>query len=115
MTPRTRDKGKAYVMAVDISPSQLSSLSPPWTSRSLARVPSPHLRTPPHSQTNFTHNADAFAHATASTQPPPTKGLVPRADSRALVLSPGSQVNAETHELLVNDALDRGVARLAAR
>lgn len=115
MTPRTRDKGKAHVMAVDISPSQLSTLSPPWTSRSLACVPSPQLRTPPHSQTNLTHNPDAFAHATASTQPPPTKGLVPRADSRALVLSPGSQVNAETPELLVNDALDRGVARLAAR
>jgi hypothetical protein len=100
-------------MTVDISPSQLSSLSPPWTSRSLARVPSGHLQTPPHSQTNFSHNADAFAHATASTQPPPAKGLAP--DSRAFAFSPGSQVNAETHELPVNDALDRGVAKLAAR
>jgi hypothetical protein len=75
MTPRTKDKGKGRVMTVDISPSQLSSLSPPWTSRSLARVPSPQIWTPPHSQTNFTQNADAFAHATASTQPPPAKAL----------------------------------------
>lgn len=96
MTPRTKDKGKGRVMTVDISPSQLSSLSPPWTSRSLARVPSPHFWTPPHSQTNFSQNADAFAHATASTQPPPAKDLVPRADSQAFALSPGSQVNAET-------------------
>jgi hypothetical protein len=112
MTPRTNDKGKGRVMTVDISPSQLSSLSPPWTSRSLARVPSPHFWTPPHSQTQ---NADAFAHATASTQPPPAKGLARRADSRVLALSPGSQVNAETRELPVNDALDCGVAKLAAR
>jgi hypothetical protein len=90
MTPRTKDKGKGRVMTVDISPSQLSSLS------SLARVPSPHFWTPPHSQTNFTQNADAFAHATASTQPSPAKDLVPRADSQAFALSPGSQVNAET-------------------
>jgi hypothetical protein len=113
MTPRTKDKGKGRVMTVDISPSQLSSLSPPWTSRSLARVPSPHFWTPPHSQTNFTQNADAFAHATASTQP--AKGLVPLEESRAFAPSPGSQVNAETHELPVNDALDRGVAKLTAR
>jgi len=94
MTPRTNDKGKGRQMTVDISPSQSSSLSPPWTSRSLTRVPSPHFWTPPHSQTNFTQYADAFAHATASTQPPPAKGLVPRAESQAFALSPGSQVNA---------------------
>jgi len=75
-------------MAVDISPSQLSSLSPPRTSR-LARVPSPHFWTPPRSQTNFTQNADAFAHETASTQPPLAKGLVPRAGSQTFALSPG--------------------------
>jgi hypothetical protein len=101
MTPRTKDKGKGRVMTKDISP----SLSPPWTSRPLALVPSPHFWTPPHSQTNFTQNADAFAHATASTQPPPAKGSGPRADSQAFALSPGSEVNAETYELPVSDAL----------
>lgn len=111
MTPGRMDKGKGRVMVIDISPSQLSSLSPPLTSKSLARVPSEHLQTPPHSQTNFTHNADPFAHATVSIQPPPAKGLVPGAEGRAFALSTGSQVNAET----VNDALDRGVAKLAAR
>jgi hypothetical protein len=105
MTPRTKDKGKGRVMTVDLSPSQLSSLSPPWASRSLARVPSPHFWTPPHSQTNFTQNADVFAPATASTQPPPAKGLVPCADSQVFAVSPGSHVNAETHELPVSDAL----------
>jgi hypothetical protein len=109
MTPRTKDKGKGRVMTVDISPSHLSSLSPPWTSRSLARVPSPHFWTPPHTQTNYTQTADA--HATASEQSPPAKGLVPRADSQAFALSPGSQINAETH---ASDALDRGVAELGA-
>ena len=112
MTPRTKDKGKGRVMTEDISPSQLSSLSPPWSSKSLARVPSPHLWTPPHSPTSFTQNPDAFALATVSIQPPPAKGLVPRADSQAFPFSPGSQVNAETHELPVSDALDRGVAEL---
>lgn len=115
MTPRTKDKGKNRVMTVEISPSQLSSLSPSSTSRSLARVPSLHPWTPAHSQTNFSQNADAFAHPTASTQPPPAKGSVPRADSRAFALSHGSQVNAETHELPANDALDHGVAKLPAR
>lgn len=43
MTPRTKDNGKGHVMTVDISPSQSSSLSQPRTSRSLARVPSPHF------------------------------------------------------------------------
>jgi hypothetical protein len=114
MTPGTKDKGKGRVVTVDISPSHLSSLSPPWTSRSLARVPSPHFWTPPHSQTNFPQNADAFAHAIASTQPPPANGLVPRADSQAFALSSGSQVNTETHDLHVSDALDRGVAKLGA-
>ena len=90
MTPRTKDKGKGHEMTVDLSPSQLSSLSPLWASRSLARVPSPHFWTPPHSQTNFTQNADVFALATASPQPPPAKGLVPRVDSQAFAVSPGS-------------------------
>ena len=110
MTPRTRDKGKGRIMMVDISPSHLSSLSPPSISRSLARQPSPHFWTPPHSQTNFPQNADAFAQATASTQPPPGKGLMPCADRQALPLSSGSQVNTGTHDLHVSDALDRGVA-----
>jgi hypothetical protein len=114
ISPGTKDKGKGRVMTVDISPSQLSSLSPPWTSRSLARVPSPHFWTPPHSQTKFTQNADAFAHTTAPTQPPPAKGLVPRADGQAFSLSPGSQANAEIHELPVSDAIDHGVAKLGA-
>jgi len=74
----------------------------------LARVPSPHLWTPPHSQTNFTQDADAFAPAATSTQPPPAKDLPP-ADGRALALSRGSQVDAEAHELRVSDALDSGV------
>ena len=114
MTPRTREKGKGRVMTIDISPPQLSSLSPPWTSKPLARVPSPELWTPPHSQTNLAQNTDAFAHANVSTQPPPAKGYVPRADSQAFAFSPGSQVNAETYELPVSDALDRGVAKLSA-
>ena len=115
MTPRTMDKGKDRVVTVDISPSQPSSLSPPRTSRSLGRIPSSHLWTSPHSQTNFTRNADALTHATASTQPPPAKGLIPLADSRAFALSPSSQVNAETHELPVNGALDGGVAAPSTR
>lgn len=114
MTPRTKDKGKGRVMTIDISPPQLSSLSPPWSSKPLARVPSPEPWTPPHSQTNLTQNTDAFAHATLSIQPPPAKGLVPRADSQAFAVSPGSQVNAETYELPVSDALDRGIAKLGA-
>ena len=91
MTPRATDRGKGRVMTVDISPSQLSSLSPPWTSRSLAHAP-------PHAQNNFTQNADAFSPAAESTQPPQAEGSVPRANSWALAPSPGSQVNAETHE-----------------
>ncbi len=83
MTPRTRDKGKGRVMTVDISPSQLSFLSPPPTSRSLACVSSP--------RTNFTQDPDAFIPAAASTQPPLANG-VRCADSRAFTLSRGSQV-----------------------
>jgi len=90
MTPGTKDKGKGRAMTVDISPSQPSSLSPPWTSRSLAHVPS------------------------ASTLSPPAKGLVPCADSQVFSLSPDPQINAGTHELPVSDVLDRGIAKLGA-
>jgi len=74
----------------------------------LARVSSPHLRTPPHSQINFTQNADAFAPVAASTQPPLAKGL-PRADSGAFALSQSSQLDVKAYGLPVSDALDRAV------
>lgn len=96
MTPRTKDKGKGRAMTVDISPSQLRNLSPPGIPRSL-RLSSPHLRTPPHSQTNFTQDADAFAPVAASTQPPLAKGL-PRAGNED---SEGSQLAVEAYGLPV--------------
>lgn len=97
VTPRTKDKGKSRAMTVDISPSR--------TSRSLARGSSPHLRTPPHSPTNFTQDADAFAPVAASTQPPLVNGL-PRADCGAFAFSENSQP-IEAYGLPVNDALVR--------
>lgn len=101
MTHRTTDKGKGRAMTVDISHSQLGFLSPPEIPRSLGRVSSPHLRTPPHSQTNFTQDADVFAQvAAASTQPPLAKGL-PRAGNEVFALSESSQPAVEAHGLPV--------------
>jgi hypothetical protein len=108
MTPKTKDKGKGRAMTVDMSASQLKLLSPPRTSRSLARVSPQDLRTPPHSPTNFTQDPDAFAPVAASTQPPPANGL-PRGDRGAFVLSQNSQLAVEAYGLPVNDALDRAV------
>ena len=105
VTPRTKDKGKSRAMTVDISPSQLKLLSPPRTSRSLARVSSPDLRTPPLSPTNFNQDADAFAPVAASTQPPLAKGL-PRVDSGVFAFSQNSQP-LKAYGLPVNDALVR--------
>jgi hypothetical protein len=107
ITPRTKDKGKGRAMTVDISPSQVRFLSPPRTSRPLARVSSPLLRTPPHSQTNFTQDADAFAPVAASTQPPLAK-VIPRADG-ALAVSQSPQIDVEAYGLPVSDALGRAV------
>jgi hypothetical protein len=108
MTPRTKDKGKGRAMTVDVSPLQLGFLSPPGISRPLARVSSPRLRTPPHSQTKFTQDADAFAPVAESTQPLLAKGL-PRADNGVFGLSESSRLAVEAYGLPLSDPPDRAV------
>lgn len=86
MTPRAEDKGKGRALTL------------------------PHLRTPAHSQTNFTQDADAFAPVAESTQPTLAKGI-PHVDG-AFAISLSSQIDVEAYA--VSDALGRDFAAWVA-
>jgi hypothetical protein len=83
MAPRAEDKGKGRAVSL------------------------PHTRTPPHSQTNFTQDANAFAPVAASTQPPLAKGI-PHANG-AFAVSQSPEIDVEVYKLPANDALGRAV------